>query len=161
MTTYPKALLLCIAAAAAGTALAGTVTVSFTDPARFADAGSSPWDKEANLQALSAHLEELGKRYLPAGQSLTVEVLDVDLAGDTRPARIRGAEIRVLKGRADWPRIALRYTLSADGRVIRSGEETLSDMDYLDRVRTGYPQGALYHEKRLLEQWMRSRFASP
>ena len=161
MRTLSQALLLSILAATAGASQAGTVTVNFQQPDRYVDAGSTPWNEEANLREISTFLQALGARHLPAGQMLNIEVLDVDLAGDTRHARLRGADLRVLKGRSDWPRISLRWSLQADGRVLKSGEEHLSDMNYLDRVGARRYEGSLQHEKRMLEEWVRTRFAAP
>ena len=161
MRTLSQALLLSIAGAAAGASQAGTVTVNFQQPDRYVDAGSTPWDEAANLRELSSFLQALGTRHLPAGQVLNIEVLDVDLAGDTKLARLRGADLRVLKGRADWPRISMRWSLQADGRVLKSGEEQLSDMNYLGRVGARRYDGNLQHEKRMLEEWVRTRFIAP
>ena len=59
----------------------------------------------------------LGRR-LPDGQTLTIAVLDLDLAGSLRPTPT--GELRVLRGGADWPSMSLRYTLQADGRTLAS-----------------------------------------
>ena len=39
-----------------------------------------------------------------------------------------GNEIRVMKGRADWPTMELRWSLQADGRTLKSADEHLADM---------------------------------
>lgn len=161
MRTLFQAVLLGVAATAGGAVQAGTVTVDFRQPDRYVDAGNTPWDEAANLRELSTFLQALGARHLPAGQTLHIEVLDVDLAGDARHARLRGADLRVLKGRADWPRISLRWSLQAEGRVLRSGEEQVADMNYLDRIGARRHDGPLQHEKRMLEEWVRTRFAAP
>ena len=65
---------------------------------RFTDVGFATIDRERTLQSLTQHFEALGRR-LPDGQTLRVEVLDVNLAGEVWP---RGpSEVRVLRGRAD------------------------------------------------------------
>ena len=152
--TLLLSLLLTVAAAAA----AGTVEVSFVNPASFIDAGGSQWDKDANLKALERHLRSLGQR-LPANQALGIELLDVDLAGSLQPARIRGEDVRVLTADADYPRIHLKYTLVADGVTLASGTEWVTDLDYthglISRQRDPAP---LYYEKRMLETWFKTRF---
>ena len=88
-----------------------------------------------------------------------VEVLDVDLAGSTRPSRRGGFDLRVVRGKGDWPRISLRYTLEEDGKPVRSGEEAVEDMDYTHGL-VGYRKSVpLYYEKRMLDKWFRARFA--
>ena len=155
-----RALLLsCITATVASTAAAGTVTVSFVNAPGFSDAGSTPWEEKSNLHALAQHLQGLGQRLLPADQVLKVEVLDVDLAGTMRPSRRAGADLRIVRGGADWPRINLRYTLEVNGKPWRSGEESVADMNYsngLVGVRGSEP---LHYEKHMLDAWFKARFA--
>lgn len=142
----------------AAPALAGTVEVKFSDAERYADAGNTRWDESNNLKVLSAHLQQLGARQLPDGQKLSVEVLDVDLAGEKRWRR--GNEVRIIRGQADWPRITLRYTLQdADGKTLRQTQETVSDMSYRDHVELG-DNDPLRYEKRMLDDWFRKTFAT-
>ena len=56
------------------------MVVSFADPAQYADAprfGSS----DAVVRGIAAHLQDLGERYLPAGATLRIEVLDLEILG--------------------------------------------------------------------------------
>jgi hypothetical protein len=152
--TLPLSLLLTVACAAA----AGTVEVSFVNPASYIDAGGPQWDKDANLQLLQRHLQSLGPRLLPANQVLKVELLDVDLAGDLQPARIRGEDVRVLKGKTDYPRIRLKYALEADGMAQGSGTEWVIDLDYAHGLPSWREAEPLYYEKRMLETWFKARF---
>ncbi len=158
----PALLLSCITAAAASAAVsvaaAGTVTVSFVNQARHSDAGTTPWEEAANLRALAGHLQALGKRHLPADQLLKVEMLDVDLAGTTRPSRKAGRDVRVVKGMADWPRISLRYALQADGKPLLSGEETVADMNYSRGLASARDADPLHFEKHMLDVWFKARF---
>lgn len=139
-----------LALGAAGAASAG-VTVNYVQSDKFSDLPFSTWDREDVLRTLSAHFAKLGKE-LPAGQELTVDITDIDLAGREYPNR-RGGELRVLQGMADWPRIELNYTLSANGQVIDSGKARLADMSYLQRPVRGFDTDALRYEKRMLDEW--------
>ncbi|WP_372524467.1 DUF3016 domain-containing protein [Piscinibacter sp.] len=160
MRPSARVLILGCFAAAAGMAQAGIVTVSFVDSARFADAGTTPSDEAANLRAISQHLQAMGKRYLAPDQLLKVEVRDVDLAGNVWPMRRRpGTNVRIVKGMADWPRINVRYTLESNGKVLKSGEESIADMDYLRRLSRYDTSEPLRHEKQMLDDWFRARFA--
>lgn len=145
---------------AAGTASAGTAKVSFIQPERFADAGYNERDRDANLTLLSRHFERLA-RGLPANQVLKVDVLDVDLAGELPTGRV-ASHIRIVRGRADFPRMHLRYALEEDGRVLRSGDEWVQDLDYtfgaVEPLRSTQP---LYYDKRMLNTWFREHIASP
>jgi hypothetical protein len=136
-------------------ALAGKVDVTFVEPEQFVDAGRNAVDRERHLRTLAAHLQAAGER-LPAGQVLTVEVTDVDLAGTQDHFRFN--EVRVLRGRADWPRMSLRWTLQrADGSRTQ-GEERLADMGYLMTSSRLNPQEALGFERRMLDRWLVERF---
>lgn len=150
--------LLAIVMPAASVAFAGTVEVSFVQPTSYVDAGSTKWDEDANLKALATHLQGLGQRLLPANQVLKVEVLDVDLAGTVRPAARGAAEVRVLRGGADYPRIHLQYTLQADGMAPRSGKEWLTDLNYSRGLARRGDSEPLYYEKRMLGDWFKARF---
>lgn len=151
-------LLAVLTGAAAGAAAApGSVDVSFVGATRYADAGATPWEIEANVQALAQHLQQLGDRELPAGRTLTVEILDVDLAGTLRHSARAGREIRIVKGGADWPSIRLRYTQGVPGRPVQVGQERLTDMNY-SRGFAGVGRAEpLHFEKRLLDTWFRAR----
>lgn len=144
-------------AAAASTAIAGTVDVRFVNSRLYADAGNSTWEEEANLQVIDRHLKALGQRSLPANHLLKVDVLDVDLAGAVRPFH-GGTEIRVLRGGADFPRIQLQYTLVVDGKVERSGTEWLTDLNYTRRITGERNSESLHYEKRMIEEWFKARF---
>ena len=135
---------------------AGQVEVSFKPVDQLADVGRGPRDGERAVQALGAHFKSLAAR-LPDGQTLTVEVTDVNLAGDLQQTR-RGDEVRVLKGSADWPTLDLRWTLTGDGRTLASGQERLADMSYLQSPLRGGHDTAYGHEIRLIDRWFDNRF---
>ncbi len=140
---------LVLATAALPAAAAGTVTVRWSEPERFADVGQGSLERERVLDDLAQHWQSMG-RLLPDGQTLAVEVTDLNLAGELLPHAAN--PVRVLRGRADWPTMTLRYTLSAGAQVLRQGDARLSDMHYfMGRVR---PE-ALAYEKRMIERWMR------
>ena len=146
----------CLAAAALPLAMAGSATVSFVNPERFSDIGFAPTERQLNLEALQRHLQTLAEQRLPSDQVLKVEVLDVDLAGVERPSLRAGRDLRIVKGGADSPRIKLRYTLEANGRTLRSGEETLSDLSYLQGFTGISGSEPLHYERRMLDKWFQS-----
>lgn len=145
------------AALAAGLLLAclnavGAAKVTYVQPEKMTDVPRYPSDRESMEIAFREHLDKLSER-LPAGQQLVVEFLDIDLAGDVFP-RVPVQDIRVLKGRADWPRMHLRYRIEQDGAVLRSGERELADANYL--MHSSRYNGELYqHEKDMLDDWFR------
>jgi len=155
------AALLCALAASA--AQAGRVDVNFDAQASFTDAGSTPREREQSLAALAEHLKTLGQRGLGDDRTLSIELIDLDLAGTLRLLpRAPGTELRVLRGGTDGPHIELRYTLSDTSRVISSGHETLFDAGSLRPLPAMDSSGGdpLRHEKRLLDHWFAQRFAT-
>src|SRR5689334_15498727 len=127
-----KNLLAVLLLAFAGAASAG-VTVKYEDPDNFQDMPRWEKDRDQILKDLSAHFAKLGQK-LPPGQDLNIVVKDIDLAGREWPSRRRIEDIRILRGGADWPTMHLTYTLEQNGQVIKSGDEHVSNMMYLNRL---------------------------
>ena len=137
----------------------GTAEVRFVEPEHYTDIGRTAGDRQRHLGLIERHVQALARR-LPDGQHLRLEVLDVDLAGEERWVGSY-PDLRVLRGRADWPRMQVRYTLSAGGQTLRSGEERLQDMAYLDRA-ADLPRGEpLAYDLRLLDEWFAARVLGP
>lgn len=139
----------------ANAAYAASATVSFVDPERYPDMPASQLERERVLGELRQHIDRLAAR-LPAGQHLTVDVLDLDLAGTLKPASTR-PDLRVLSGGADWPRMHLRYRLEQDGKVIVAGDEQLADMNYLEHMNRYPSSTSLRYEKQMLDDWFKSK----
>ena len=149
---------------ATGVASAASVSVTFVQPEKFTDAGYSrgratPRELAELQQDIQQHLQRLADRKLAASDTLQVEVLDIDLAGDFESTRLtRFADVRVVRDIAS-PRITLRYSLKQGDRVMAGPEEQLSDMNFLwghNRYSSG---DRLRYEKPLLDAWFEKRFA--
>lgn len=135
------------------------VTVTYAQPERFSDVPFAPWERERVLKELSTHFAKMAQK-LPAGQDLNVEVTDIDLAGRTWPSYDSGRDIRILNGRADWPRLSMKYTITQGGQVLRQGEEDLNAMNYLHRINRHSSGEELRYEKQMLDDWFRERIVS-
>ena len=142
------AAVLALEAGSAGAA----VTVTFPKSEGYMDMPFSASDKDRVLKELQSHFDKLGAK-LPPGQDLTVEVLDIDLAGRIEPQFRFGNDVRILKGRADWPVIQLRYRIESQGKVLRSGDARVDDKSYLDRFNRYSANESLRYEKRMLDDW--------
>ena len=151
---------------AAGVASAATVSVTFVQPEKFTDAGHSrgrATEQElADLQQdMQQHLQRLADRKLAAGDTLAVEVLDIDLAGDFNSLRFaRFSDVRVVRDIA-IPRITLRYTAKLGDRVVKGPEEHLSDMNFLWGLNRYSSGDRLRYEKPMLDAWFDQRFGKP
>lgn len=144
-----------------GAARAGgdaAVSVAFHAPETYVDArqfGSAATGADAAvLRRIRAHLERLGARLLAPGQHLSVEVLQIDLAG-MRLGAGSPEGVRIVTA-ADWPRLELRYVLTEGGAPRLAGTETVADPDFLRRGGP-YAAGSLRYELRMLEAWFRAR----
>lgn len=136
---------------------AAAVSVTFPHPETYQDLPFSPTDREAVLKQLGEHFAWLGKQ-LPAGRDLKVEVLDLDMAGRMHPHFRGGQDVRVLRGGADWPHMVVRYSLESNGRVIASGQDNLSDMNYLAHINRYADGDMLRYEKRMIDDWFKKKF---
>jgi hypothetical protein len=156
---------------AIGLLVAGTVTAAraevivtfdhpetYTDAALYGDLG--PGARDPALQGIRRHLEQLGARYLGAGQKLKVDVLDLDLAGRFEPIRPLAHDTRILRD-ITWPRVTLRYTLEVDGVIRAADMVTLADQRYRARPSVYQPNDPLRYEKAMLDDWFRARFVEP
>jgi hypothetical protein len=147
-----------LAALGAGSAHAA-VAVSFVDPEHYSDARAGYGKPGVALDALRRHVVALGARYLRPDQTLAIEVLDVDLAGQVEWWRPYGYDLRVMR-EVTPPRIKLRYALTENGRTTAQGDETLVDPYYL--WQSGRPGSTepFYYEKTMLERWFQERFGA-
>lgn len=140
------------------------LVLRLVSPERFADAGYSqrqpgPGELEALRQALQQAVQPLVQRSLQPGDVLTLELLDLDLAGELQPT-LGGRELRVMRG-ATWPRMQLRYSLLRDGTVRAQAEQQLSDLAYLDH-RAVAADGSRYRfEQALLRDWYQRTLGAP
>lgn len=153
MGPMSKTVLAALAALLVSSAALAQVSVTYVKPEEFTDVPRGEYDRERTLKDFSDYFATLDKK-LPPGQTLKIEVLDIDLAGRLYPRR-SGDDIRVMTGGADWPRVHLRYTLEENGQVLRSGEEQLSNMNY-QWSRTGYfDNDPMRYEKQMLDDWFK------
>jgi hypothetical protein len=137
---------------------AGVVQVEFLPFDRYTDAGRDPVDASRKQDVLTRHLQALGKQWLPDGQTLKVEMLDVDLAGSQRPGQGEITGRRRSIGGADTPHFQVRYALTQGSTVLASGEEHLDDLNYLRHGADIVGDDPLKTEKRVLDAWFKQRF---
>ena len=151
--------LLILSSLIAAGAASAQVQVTFQEPEQFRDIdygdGNTRRGIKVHIPILEKHIIKSGKRFLKEGQTLTMPVTDVDLAGDYEPWLSPDFDdIRIVKDIYP-PRISFSYELKdAEGKVLKSGEENLVDMNfqYRMRVRT---HDELFYDKEMITDWMR------
>jgi hypothetical protein len=139
------------------------VTVKFIDAKHFADAtwngrmGASP----EVLAELEKHIKTEAGKCLPAGQTLAIDVLNIDLAG-RESRRIPQRNYRVMT-EVEWPSVDLHFVrTAADGAVLEDTKETVTDMSYLEqRPYIMSRNEPLAFDKYMLTRWISKHFCSP
>jgi len=142
-----------------GTARADIVT-HFVEPDRYTDARDrfgSGLSLRVVLGEIRRIIEGEGRRVLRPGETLTIDVVDVDLAGYERPGANVPSGIRVVSDISP-PRIRIRYVLTIGGRRVLAGDEILTDQNFLIRS-AGRSAGTFAYERDLIRTWMRDRIA--
>ena len=149
-------------AVVSGAVSAATAQVEYVKPESFTDAGRR-WaytDSQNNLEQLKLHLVAQVGKLLPADETLTISITDVDLAGDYDPRQRYSNEVRIVKD-VYPPRINLRFSLArADGTVVKEGERSLRDPGFLMGTSTRYLSDNLRYEKAMLDEWLEREFKS-
>ena len=153
----------CAAADASDADASKNVDVTFTNPDKYTDAaphrGPSK-ERDGTLRQLGTYVEKVGGKYLTPGQKLSIEVLDLDLAGRVEWWHGPATDIRIMRN-IDSPAMKVRYTLTENGVEKASGEERISDMSYLFSPTSIMNDGdPLKYEKSMLRDWLRKRFGN-
>lgn len=137
------------------------VEVNFTEPEKFSDTrvGPGPAAKQRDmvLREVRKYLVKLGDSTLPAGDTLRIEVLDINLAGRDQPWNAAAPDQKLLD-EVNWPSMKLRYALERGGQVVAQAEELVSDHDYLDHSSMVSRSDPLRYEKKMLSEWFKERF---
>jgi hypothetical protein len=148
MKTMALAGLLALAAGSASAA----VNVTWVHPENFHDLPFAGWERKEMLDQITDHFVKLGAN-LPQGQDLRIEITDFDPAGRLIPSARLGRDLRVLTGRADWPRMELNYAVEQNGQVIKSGQAQLQDMNYQQTFSHYFDSEPLRYEKQMIDDW--------
>jgi hypothetical protein len=134
--------------------------VTFKDPRGYFDATFRQPRTEKNLAAVQDAVREmfssLAGRYLAPGQSLAVEVTQIDLAGRFAPMSMN--DIRIMDS-VSWPRMTFTFAVrDGSGRAVAAGEADLSDRGYLDSFNRYFGGDRLRYEREMLSTWFRETF---
>lgn len=140
-------------------AASAEVEVVFEDPESYRDIEYGYHNVrrgiKVHLPEIKKHIEKQGKRFLKEGQTLSMTITDIDLAGDYEPWRSPSwDDVRIVKSIYP-PRIKFTYELKdAEGNILSSGEEKISDISFQYRVRISY-HDELFYDKEMITDWMR------
>lgn len=145
-----------------GTAYAGESKLNWGNLDKFADIQEGREHREVFRENLKKEFSEvfnhLAKK-LPEGYTLTVQINDIDLAGDIRPSTSIW-QVRIMTS-IYWPSMNFEYELRNEkNEIVASGKEQLRDMDYLNRPRIPSGRTHFEFEEKMLQDWFRHQFKS-
>lgn len=139
-----------------------TVEVEWKDSASYSDVRPTSETRSSFKKRVFGELEKyMGKlaEDLPDGQTLSLTVTNLDLAGQVWPSSFVGMgsgaqDVRLIK-RVDIPRISFSYILKdADGKELKSAEVKLKDMSFMERSRNQFNTSDSFRfEKSMLKDW--------
>lgn len=138
------------------------IELKLSNPEQFTDIERSNYSKKRAAaffeQDLRKLLLSLEKEYLKEGHLLTIDILNVDLAGSVEiGSAIPNQPTRVLRP-AERIKIELRFTLKDQDQVtLKSGQITLSDVintSALSFHNQSRLRGTLVHEAQLIKNWL-------
>ncbi|RDV28222.1 DUF3016 domain-containing protein [Alteromonas aestuariivivens] len=154
----------CLACGAA--TAAAEVEVNWKEPDSYTDVKpvneTRKGFQERTFSVLEKHFSELAES-LPDDYNLSVEVTNVDLAGQVWPASFVGlghssSDVRLIK-RLDIPRMTFSYTLAdSSGKVVKSADVNLKDMGFMDGIVRGFESDSFRYEKNMLTEWYEAEF---
>jgi hypothetical protein len=135
------------------------IRVSFISPERYHDEDfRNASTREGIVLEFRKFFDRLDSQYIKTGETLDVEVLDIDLAGEYEPWRPSLNNVRILRDITP-PSFKLRYTLRRGKVVLMKNEETITDMNYLSDISAHNSTERFAYEKNMLRDWFRRRFA--
>jgi hypothetical protein len=142
------------------------VAVRFINPENFKDftINSGPIEamREDLMHQIGDHLRSLGDQYLPKGDTLELDVEDIDMAGGYEPWRLNMMWTRIMS--SVWPpQITLVYVWKdKDGKLKADDRVMVTDPNYLAMVgsKEYATQDPLRYEKALLKRWFIQTFGS-
>lgn len=136
------------------------VEVNYIQPDKFRDASlrGNGYERGADEQVMKEfrnYLQYLGTRYLPAGQTLRIDIKDIDLAGRYEPWHTNANSVRFMRD-ITWPSIDLHYSLQQQGKVLKEADVRVDDKFYLSQPGRLGSSDQLYAEKSMLKDWFRN-----
>lgn len=113
--------------------------------------------KDLVTERIGEHFTKLATK-LPEGQTLKIEVTDVDLAGHVRAGSMNST--RIIKSSYP-PRMNFSYQLlDADGKEIKAEDVVVRDLGYLSgSLPIKYRRDLFGYEQKMLDDWFRDTFS--
>jgi hypothetical protein len=144
-------------------AQAAKVEIVWFEPEKYRDIRSDGESQKSFqnrvITALTGYFEEAAAKILPADQTLSLKITNVDLAGDVEYFFLRfSTGVRMMRD-IYFPSIEFNYELrDAGGKVLKSGKENIKDMGYLFSGMAYINNPPFDYEKRMINDWFKKNF---
>lgn len=151
---------LCLALLFIPSAQAGTLDINFENVEKYTDidSGRDPQKRytERVLRHMTAFFEEVAAD-LPEGDTLLINVTNIDLAGDTRMGTGDMWDVRIMTDlHSPWMTFEASVT-DANGKTKYSASEKIRDFNYLSRTGLDKP---FEHEQFMIQRWGKDLLAA-
>jgi hypothetical protein len=138
---------------------AATVSVEWKNTDKYSDIRSGEQNrayfKRYVFSSLEKHLAKLAEK-LPEKQKLSIEVTNLDLAGDIEFSSAR--QMRIVRD-IYIPRISLSYKLvDENNQAIKNDNIKLKDMSFMMTSKLRYRNESFGYEKKMLDDWFNDTF---
>jgi hypothetical protein len=154
-------------------AIDSNVSIKWVEPKKFQDVRHASMSRKRYRNAVFSELEEYFKVLaddLPEGQTLNIEVTDLDLAGTVQSLAMAGLnnfphslnhslnDYRVMRN-IDIPRMTFSYQLmDQNQQIIKQEQVNLKDMSFLSRSSFHRRNEELRYEKVMISRWFDKTF---
>ncbi len=145
---------------------AGPVSVAWADPAGFTElrySGNRWAATQGNwLGELAEYMRKRAEAVLPAGDTLSLTILDITRAGQYEPWH--GPQMQNARIVRDIypPRMTVQFRhVDAAGNLLAEGERKLTDPAFLTHATPLNDSDPLRFEKRMVDSWLRREFRNP
>ena len=138
---------------------AATSEVKWTNPDDYRDIrpGESHRKhfRDRTFNTLEKHFSQLAEK-LPEGQTLKIDVSNVDLAGDVNYGGLK--RFRIIK-EIYFPKMSFSYqVVDMKNFEISAGEVDLKDMSFMRNTGLRYRNKSLGYEMKMLDDWFKDTF---
>ncbi|WP_416306486.1 DUF3016 domain-containing protein [Neptunicella sp. SCSIO 80796] len=143
----------------------GELEVNWENPDKYRDVKPTSQTRSSFRRQTFEDIEKFLTKQLkdvPDGYKLTMNVTNLDLAGEVWPGMMVGlnssSDVRLVKN-LDIPRMDFSYKLTdSAGVVVKEGTEELKDMAFMDRGGRIHDSERLHYEKDMLDRWFEDTF---
>ena len=140
----------------------GLVKIEWQNPKDFRDIKTSnelqSRFENRLFETLTKNINKQAEKILKPGQTLQMQVTNLDLAGDMRPTfGATPGDLRIVKDLYP-PRATFSYSVNEGDKVIIAGDEKIIDMSFMNNTRN-FNNRPFQYETNLFDDWLQKTVA--